>query len=61
MYDFDRFQPPEETDPIARCTYCGADIYAGDDVTGYANGDITHRGCEDAYVTLELGLVRYTV
>lgn len=58
----ERFQSPSEPAPIAICTYCGGEIYEGDAVTRYNNGDRTHDGhCENEYVTAELGIERGNV
>lgn len=59
---FDRFQPPgprDEPRVSAYCAWCGGEIYVGEPVTTYANGDKTHDGrCEDAHMAAELGRVR---
>ncbi|WP_449600321.1 hypothetical protein [Paenibacillus sp. Marseille-Q9583] len=55
----ERFQLPTEPPVFALCTYCGGEIYAGDEITRYASGDATHEGdCENAYVAAELGIMR---
>ncbi|WP_342439313.1 hypothetical protein NSS79_10580 [Paenibacillus sp. FSL L8-0436] len=55
----ERFQSPDEPSVFATCAWCGGEIYVGDPVTTFANGDKTHDGrCEDEYVRAELGLER---
>lgn len=61
----ERFQPPNELRDLppvsAMCAWCGGEIYVGDPVTTFANGDKTHDGhCEDEYIAAELGLMRET-
>ncbi|CAM2952809.1 hypothetical protein PASE110613_09230 [Paenibacillus sediminis] len=64
MYDFDRFRSPGPNDEprvAAYCVWCDGEIYAGDEMTTYANGDQTHDGhCENEYVRAELGIERVT-
>lgn len=55
----ERFLPPTEPRVSTLCTYCGGEIYVGDELTRYANGDATHEGdCENGYVAAELGFER---
>lgn len=55
----ERFPPPTEPRFSASCTYCGGEIYVGDAVTIFADGERTHDGdCEDAHMAAELGRVR---
>ncbi|OMC96224.1 hypothetical protein MKX34_23955 [Paenibacillus sp. FSL R5-0636] len=55
----ERFQPPTEPRVSANCTYCGGEIYVGDELIRYMNGDATHEGdCENGYVAEELGIMR---
>ncbi|MEK5414373.1 hypothetical protein [Paenibacillus sp. FSL L8-0708] len=55
----ERFPPPTEPRVSANCTYCGGEIYVGDELTRYMNGDATHEGdCENGYVAEELGITR---
>jgi hypothetical protein len=55
----ERFQPPSEPDVIGKCAWCGGEIYAGDPVTIFADGERTHDGeCEEAHMAAELGRVR---
>lgn len=55
----ERFQPPTEPRVAAKCAWCGGEIYVGDPMTAYVNGDKTHDGeCENAYVAAELGVER---
>ncbi|MEK3988020.1 hypothetical protein MHB77_32350 [Paenibacillus sp. FSL K6-3166] len=55
----ERFSPPIEPRVSALCMYCGGDIYVGDEITWYSNGDVTHEGdCENGYVAAELGIMR---
>lgn len=55
----ERFKPPSEPAVVAKCTWCGGEIYVGDTFVLYANEDITHEGdCENAYVAAELGIER---
>lgn len=56
---YDRFQPPTEPHVSANCAYCGGEIYVGDELIRYMNGDATHEGdCENGYVAAELGIMR---
>ncbi|MNM97068.1 hypothetical protein D3C81_1095640 [compost metagenome] len=55
----ERFQPPDEPPVSAYCTWCGGEVYVGNPVILFANGDKTHDGrCEDEYVRAELGIER---
>jgi hypothetical protein len=55
----ERFQPPSEPRVSAYCAWCSGEIYVGNGVTSYTNGDKTHDGeCENAYVVAETGLER---
>lgn len=55
----ERFRPPDEPLVSAYCAWCGGEIYVGDTVTSFANGDKTHEGrCEDEYIRAELGVER---
>lgn len=57
--DMDRFQPPNEPRVHAYCAWCRDEIYVGDAVTTYSNGDRTHSGeCEDEYIRAEFGIER---
>ncbi|MNW62115.1 hypothetical protein D3C74_402250 [compost metagenome] len=54
-----RFAPPgprDEPITVAECTWCGREIYAGDEVTHINNYGRVHRECE--YGVIEALIVR---
>ena len=57
----DRFKEPTEPRVVGMCNFCEYDMFEGDEVTRFDNGDTVHDGCEGEYVNTAFVWERGTI